>query len=548
LLHILKEELSAGMRRGFLRLLIIVPIVGVWLISAPFVLRDRESKDAVVAVTRAVATASDAWWREDAYYVRVNNRRATIIAEPQTGVVAYRNPERIRILLIGDSFTYGTGLRDMDRRLGYVLESMLNAATSDGTFEVVSMAYPGASTFTQAAWLRQILENKTSVDFIGASTVKDIGHLLQPFDALIVGYVSNDRFTYQQDLQIEIPEEYQAAVRRTHGEASILQRYVDAYQYLGEMGLSMGAAVEKGTPTPNDPYYPLAVQEIRSFLANKPALVMPLILATDVLATVGRGEVGRGMDEFKKAGFTIINDETSAAVRQSTPVLQLMVTAVDHHPGTRLLQAYATDMSKAILSSIPNTRLAEAERGAIESQRPLVSNYLPLELSIVDGGGETEVAFDGEFEIERKCLPSSNSSGWHKITCDDGVAAMYGRDGTEWSMQYTPCVPLGRTFAQVMFHKGYRENIEVLLQTGEPVQLYSIEYTPSGEELFFDVGTLRAGGSATLNGHGGSAGGVRGIAISPTAAAGGRGCTTEQPGPARLTPFTITIRASKTAR
>lgn len=530
------------MRRRFLRLLIAIPIVGVWLISALFVLRERENGDAVVAVTRAVATASDAWWREDMYYGTTNNRRFTLVAEPQTGAVAYRNPERIRILLIGDSFTYGTGLRDMDRRLGYVLESMLDDATSDGTFEVVSMAYPGASTFTQAAWLRRILENEAPSQFVGSGMMGNLEKLLEPFDALIVGYVANDRLADRQDLQIEIPEEYQAAVRRTHGETFILQRYVDAYQYFEETGVGVGRGIADGMPTPNDPYYPLAVQEIRSFLGNKPALVMPLILTTD-----DQAEVGRGMIKFEKAGFTVINDETSATVRKAEPVLQLMVTAVDPHPGTRLLQAYATDMSKAILSSIPNTRLAEAERGAIQSQRPLVSNYLPLELSIVESGGETEVAFDGEFEIERQCVPHGKP-GFPQITCDGGVASMYGGDGTEWSMQHTPCVPLGRTFAQVMFHKNYRENIEIRLQTGESVQLYSIEYTPSGEELFFDIGTLTAGSTATLTGQGGSAGGVRGIAISPTGAANGRGCTTEQPGPVRLTPFTMTIRATKTAR
>jgi len=192
-------------------------------------------------------------------------------------------------------------------------------------------------------------------------------------------------------------------------------------------------------------------------------------------------------------------------VRKTTPAQQLMVTAVDWHPGTVLLQAYATDMSKSILATIPSARIAEAELGAAKSRRKLISNYLPVELSIKERGDTTEITFGGKFVVEEQCTPHG-VPGFPQLTCEGGVPAMYGADGTEWTMQYTPCVPLGRTFAQIMFHKVHREHLEVELLQGEPMQLYSIEYTPAGKEVFFDLGTLAAGNSIPLYGQGGACG------------------------------------------
>lgn len=530
-----REGTVTKMRRRY----IVGPIMGVWLIAAIFVLRGRETRDATVEITRAVTTASDAWWREDIYYHRINDRRMTLVQQPQTGEVAYENPERVRVLLIGDSFTYGTGLRDMDRRLGVVLEAMLDEATAEGTFEVVVIAYPGASTFTQASWLRKIRDTTSlpvspNTNVLGNNRIGNGEKLREPFDVVVVGYVLNDIFAGWGDSDIEIPEDYHVEVRRTHGETSVLERYVDMYQ----------DADEQGGNTPNDPYYPLAVRELRSFVGDKPALVMPLgIVEAD------RGAVDRSMDTFQKAGFTVVNEEASDSVRETTSAQQLMVTAVDMHPGTVLLQAYATDMSEAILASIPSARIAEAELRAEKSRPPLISNYLPLELSINERGTETEIAFDGKFEVEQRCEPYG-LQGMPRLTCEGGVTAMYGADGTEWTMQYAPCVPLGRTFAQVMLHTGNLERIEVQLLRGETVQLYSIEYTPSGEELFFNLGTLATGKSIQLRGQNGSADGVRGIAISPidTTNGGGGGCTTQQPDPVRLAPFTMTIRATNSGR
>lgn len=200
------------MRRRYL----VWPIVGVWLVAAFFVLRGREVRDDAVAITRTVAEASDSWWREDRYYDRANNARATLVQRPQSGEETYENPERIRVLLIGDSFTYGTGLRDMDRRLGSILETMLDDATAEGTFEVVTVAYPGASTFTQASWLRKAREGARLSDFLPEQRIGNAAKLHGPFDVLMVGYVENDVFPDGRDAKLDIPEEYHAEVRHTH--------------------------------------------------------------------------------------------------------------------------------------------------------------------------------------------------------------------------------------------------------------------------------------------------------------------------------------------
>ena len=528
------------MRRRYL----VWPIVGVWLVVAFFVLRGREVRDDAVAITRTVAEASDSWWREDMYYGKTNHARSTLVQQPHTGDLIYTNPERIRVLLIGDSFTYGTGLRDMDRRLGSILESMLDEATAEGTFEVVTVAYPGASTFTQAAWLRKAREGTRLLDNLPENRIGNVAKLQAPFDALVVGYVENDVLPDSRDVDLDIPEDYHAEVRRTHGETALLERYVDMYAYVKDQGGMVTDILRDRSATPNDPYYPVAVREIRSFVGSKPALVMPLLITEGY-----RAAVDRSMETFHEAGFTIVGEGASDSVREVTPVQQLMVTAVDRHPGSVLLQAYATDMTNAILDAIPRARIAEAERRAEKTRRPLISNHLPLEISIEERGNTAEITFDGKFTVEDRCEPHG-FPGYPQLSCENGVPAMYGADGTAWTMQYTPCIPLGRTFAQIMFHKGSRERIEVQLTRGEAMQIYSIEYTPAGEEVFFDLGTLETGNSVRLRVQDGSTAGVRGIAVAAIDATsgGGGGCGTQQPDPIRLMPFTMMIRAANSTR
>jgi len=527
-----------------LRRYLVWPIVGVWLVAAFFVLRGRAVRDDAVAITRTVAEAGDSWWREDRYYDRENNARATLVQRPQSGEETYENPERIRVLLIGDSFTYGTGLRDMDRRLGSVLETMLDDATAEGTFEVVTVAYPGASTFTQASWLRKAREGARLSNLLLEQRIGNAAKLHGPFDALMVGYVENDILPDGRDVELDIPEDYHAEVRHTHGEAALLERYVDMYAYIKDHGGMVSDVLRDGSATPNDPYYPVAVRDIRSFVGDNPALVMPLLITEEF-----RAAVDRSMETFQEAGFTIVGEAASDSVREATPAEKLMVTAVDRHPGSVLLQAYATDMTKAVLDAVPRARIVEAERRAAKARLPLVSNHLPLELSIEERDDAAEVTFDGKFEIDDSCMPNG-FPGFPQLSCEGGVPAMYGADGTEWTMQYVPCVPLGRTFAQIMFHKGDRGPIEVQLTRGEAMQIYSIKYTPAGEEVFFDLGTLETGNSVRLSRKNGNANDVSGIAVAPINATsgGGGGCGMQQPDPMRLPPFTMVIRAAHSTR
>jgi lysophospholipase L1-like esterase len=78
-----------------------------------------------------------------------------------------------RILIIGDSMTYGAGIEDFDDTYGRILQQKLNENYGEGSFEVIILARPGYSTIDELRLLR------------------DLGLKFNP-DILILGYQTND--------------------------------------------------------------------------------------------------------------------------------------------------------------------------------------------------------------------------------------------------------------------------------------------------------------------------------------------------------------------
>ena len=98
----------------------------------------------------------------------VNNRQGFRDRELTTP----RPEDTCRVLVLGDSFTWGQGLAVEERYVG-VAESLLQRSVSAPRIELVSLARPGAATVQERDFLR---DNRATVD---------------P-DLIVVGYASND--------------------------------------------------------------------------------------------------------------------------------------------------------------------------------------------------------------------------------------------------------------------------------------------------------------------------------------------------------------------
>ncbi len=66
----------------------------------------------------------------------------------------YRSAADAKVLVLGDSVTWGDGVRDPSRVYTAVLEHALQAADPHRTCEVINTGVPGYSTFQQGAYLR----------------------------------------------------------------------------------------------------------------------------------------------------------------------------------------------------------------------------------------------------------------------------------------------------------------------------------------------------------------------------------------------------------
>ena len=70
-----------------------------------------------------------------------------------------RDPAQKRMLIVGDSFAFGWGIRRLDDRIGEQVVSRLAKAT-DGTWEVINASRPNSDTLDEIGYLNQMLKFK----------------------------------------------------------------------------------------------------------------------------------------------------------------------------------------------------------------------------------------------------------------------------------------------------------------------------------------------------------------------------------------------------
>jgi hypothetical protein len=94
-----------------------------------------------------------AWKRESRYLYADNEARVGTDPVIYPGDTLPPRTEAIRVLVVGDSVTYGHGARDLDMRWWRLLEEELDTRSGDGVFEIITMARNGASMYRYADWL-----------------------------------------------------------------------------------------------------------------------------------------------------------------------------------------------------------------------------------------------------------------------------------------------------------------------------------------------------------------------------------------------------------
>lgn len=326
------------------RFLLLATIASLWAGALLYIQQRGGNIDPVVGRSAGFVEVSDdlGYWYSTYLHEKTWHAR--------TGIQLYAAGEGtdiIRVLVLGDSFTEGIGLRDLSRQ--WVRQLAQNAAKESGKrVEVVSLARGGTSTYTHAEWLRAIFANDPESIQVDPEL---FGALRGPYDAVFVGYVVNDT-TYMprvEQLRLFNPQILDPAT------ASKVER---------------GEIVD-----PNDGEYRAALRLIRETAGTIPLRFL--------LLSGPPGEYN--LRRFAEEDIEVVNAAPKGWGGTTNPAY--FASVLDAHPSEIVHRAYARTGSALLLS------LTEGGvRAPMEADGEYVST--PYGVSVATHNGRIEAIFD----------------------------------------------------------------------------------------------------------------------------------------------------------
>lgn len=451
--------------------------LGLWIVGKDDAFTRSE---AIETVNRELGNPGLVWAREDMHLNSLEMWRRPCPTCPtgrllggETGLPEWDNPDRVRILTIGDSFAVGSGLFDANARWGARLEETLSKRHGDGNIEVVSIGESAVSAFAYTAWLEAIARDDYSW-----FTNDETGALRGKFDAIVIGHIGNDvvyspgdEYLRVPDMQI-IPWEQQTAIMNRDAANPNWEAYTKLPTRMAAAG--GGAAMLVA------PMYSNGVDE-----AFGDPRIQPL---------------------YEAAGFDVINMRLGAEwVKRAGPE-RSRVNPADLHPGHGFYAVASVDMADAIETAIGPTRIAQAKARGGEVRRPLIASHLSIGLKVTTGTKGVEASWDGNVWSPAPgiCFYAGGRGEGSHLSCDT-----YYYQGSRIPAQHLPCATLGRPHMVFAFasnrrgtstleHRG--ENDTVLEVYGYRYGEVEIEIAPVARLAAGETGTIAVRGSAGFEG------------------------------------------------
>jgi lysophospholipase L1-like esterase len=468
------------------------------------------------------------WLREQAFLVYQNYLRfgeGPEIAQSQFPQPAHPNPDRVKVLVIGDSFIWGHGIVDTDMRWPELLERALNDATAPGTFEVTAFGSRGLSTLGQSQVFTA--ERFDAVD---------------P-DVVVLGYGENDPIPsgyedglcatgaeFCREFSLEsLPVYHDCIAGRSGGVAGFVDAVVRPLFTHLAAELSRRACSSNDSYTTNaairynesladptkNPYWHLfvdAASTLRTAVGDRPAVVVAT--PTDFFETANT----KALQVLRDAGWEVAATPRTTRLGAATRDRSVFhVMPVDRHPSAVLTTVYAADTAEHLLSTLDRARVERARGGATRPAATLISNTMPVTVTVTgDTGRSATVAYT---------RPDRST-----------VFPFTTMEGRSLPDQFVPCASAGRPFVQVMLDAtlpaGTR--VAVALRTTEPVQLSTYGYDRTGRVVETSVGALDPGKSLTV---------TTGNQVTGLRFAAGAGCSLDQV--LDMVPFTAELTARR---
>jgi hypothetical protein len=355
--------------------------------------------DGSLRMVPAMQTEGPLQWHRENHYINYSNflRRGGdhILDDERYGSL---EAGKVRVLAVGDSFLYGTGVSDKDMIWAERLEQKLNTVAGSERFDVQSIAMHGASTLEESEWL-----------------TNDLLEMVDP-DLIVVGYVINDVIPSGQERQLcgsKIPcdvntaEDLPQFAACLNGEGGLFSRFagtmlrpwfptltrsvLERFCDLGRIAAEEGVPTERGLQGAPEksrfwPYFLKGVDRFGEIDLAVPVLVAPLYTGDSPL-----DRYIKPLEVFTQRGAEQVAMTETLRQLGSYEPKDLWVNPVDGHPGNVLSSAYAHDIAAHLISQRKDlfsdektsTRGVSSERSSRnKTERKLLSSVLPNEVEV----------------------------------------------------------------------------------------------------------------------------------------------------------------------
>jgi len=437
-------------------------------------------------------------WNRENYYINLSNwiRQGLGPKIPFNQIEdKHINPDRIKVLTVGDSFSWGTGAFNFNERWQNQLQAELDRRSGSGTFEVQSLGIMGASAMEEAEFLADNVER------------------LDP-DLIVIGIVSNDMFPSGRERSVcgddigpscsqdtpELLPEYRDCVT---GKADItsklisylgsiypnvskklIDRYCDLGRFAKQYDMLTQQEIRKDPiKSPHRQLFLQSTRDLKRAAGGRPIFAYSLAHTLSDSATSDKLE-----PSYAEAGIEIIpaSKKTKSLADEfegKTSKDDNIINPVDYHPGPIFTKQFSEDVATVILASLDPVKLENARSNRKEPVRSLVSNYLPVSLKTTETvGGSILVTLSEDNKID-KTLPTYN----------EGRIPYPAKDA--------PCAFIGHPHAFIGLNPAMTESgkITVSYISGPEMSLYVGSYDKTGRRITKLAGQLHIGTSKTFD-------------------------------------------------
>ena len=425
-------------------------------------------------------TGTREWARENLYlnvsHLMTQGPGPLLTTEKYDSRAVSKSALPLRILAIGDSYAYGVGAIDPGMVWPNRLEDLLHKRYPGQSFDVITVAKPGASLMEETEWVTEDFLERVNPDLI------------------IWGLVSNDATPSGRERTIcgnksycDVPsgKGIQEYTKCLAGNGALMSQLIDRglRSWLPNIGQSLllrfceTTNTSKGTSRgdlfvngPNDPYYDLFLESIARI--SKIKQKYPLLVAFHLDVNRASGSMENMYKEFRKYGIRTVKTTSANRVISVSDDLSLMVNPSDRHPSGILTTAYALDIIEEMRKAFPSlTSPSSSNLDRMQSDPALrATSFFPAHAEVVSLPGNT-------------------------IRFSSAPANRYPYDVIEESFparQETPCAVLGRVHVRLMFNQQAEGTSVTLSELNSDVSVFITGYTADGKSYVRAVGEVAA--------------------------------------------------------